>query len=101
MNSRPLAKNQSEGRRVTALLFFVILAVLPFILRLGIDINANERQAVKSLYANWRYAALQQGLTPASAVVIEGQGEDASYFRLFKTELQRDYKIMEGQDDKA
>jgi hypothetical protein len=79
-------------------LLIVALAIFPFLLRVGLDYDAVQRQAVLSLYRVWRWSPEMRQLRNGSPLIFEVQHEKSSFERDFKAQLQQDFKLVELGD---
>lgn len=73
--------------------FFLLLAALPFFMRLGMDSRAATRQAVLQLYRDWRWSPAMRDLRRGQEILLE-ENQDKSFLRdFFKAQLQQDFKV--------
>lgn len=90
------ASNEISSSKIW--LFFLLLAVGPFLLRTGLDMATIQRQGVAELYRNMRFQSALKDWPAASPVIFERQNEKSALEDAFKLNLQRDFKISEIGD---
>jgi hypothetical protein len=89
---------QSSGRR-WVWLCLILAAFLPFILRLGLDINSVNRQALRKVYRAWSLSPEFQDLKRASPEVRFERSRDSGVFEdLFLSMLQRDFRVGDSPE---
>jgi hypothetical protein len=73
----------------------VVLAFLPFLLRMGLDLNSINRLAVANVYRAWRTSMSTPELKSNETLIFE-RSEDKEVFEdFFLSQLQKDFKVVE------
>jgi hypothetical protein len=77
-------------------LCLILAAFLPFLLRLGLDINAVNRQALRKVYRAWTLTPDYQQLKQMSSDLRFERSRKSDVFDdLFLSMLQRDFRVVE------
>jgi hypothetical protein len=77
-------------------LLFLLLALLPVALRTELDLASQDRLAVLSIYRDWRWSGEGRSLKPGDEVVFAaGDERGPPLAALFKSQLQRDFRVSE------
>jgi hypothetical protein len=77
-------------------LCLILAAFLPFILRLGLDINAVNRQALRKVYRSWVLSPDFQDLKMLGPDVRFERSRDSGVFEdLFLSMLQKDFRVVD------
>lgn len=81
------------------LLGLILAAFMPFILRLGLDVNAVNRQALSKIYRDWRVSESFQNLKQqGDELRILKSSREGTFEDLLQGLLQNDFKIVnEGE----
>ena len=74
-------------------LIFLLLGLLPVALRTELDLASQDRLAVLSLYRDWRWSGAGRSLKPGVEVVFEDADDKGPLVNLFKSQLQRDFRV--------
>ncbi len=87
----------SKGRWFV--LALILAAFLPFILRLGLDVNAVNRQALNRVYREWRVSpSFQELKSQGSELRLLKSDREGVFEDLFQGLLQNDFKLV-GRSD--
>ncbi|MBS1984375.1 MAG: hypothetical protein JST16_09385 [Bdellovibrionales bacterium] len=76
----------------------IMLAALPFMLRLNLDGGQLQLQAVQSLYRTWRWSHEGRQLKTGESVIFTRRDEKSAYEDFFLRQMQKDFKIVEFGD---
>jgi hypothetical protein len=80
-------------------LCLLMVAFLPFVLRLGLDVNAVNRQALRKVYRAWMLSPEAQQLKKEyKEVRFEKSRESGVFDDLFLAMLQRDFRVVENPE---
>jgi len=86
-----------ELKRSWIWLCLLLAAFLPFVLRLGLDVNAVNRQAMSKVYHVWMLTPEARNLQSLTKEVRFERSREADVFEdLFLGLLQRDFKVSES-----
>ncbi len=89
-----LGENKKQRRWVW--LCLILAAFLPFILRLGLDINAVNRQALRKVYRGWVLSPDFQDLKKLGPELRFERSRDSGVFEdLFLSMLQKDFRVVD------
>ena len=87
---------EKDSKRRWIWLCLILAAFLPFILRLGLDINAVNRQALRKVYRAWSLSPEFLQLKEQSPDLRFERSRDSGVFEdLFLSMLQKDFRIVE------
>jgi|GEM_PF-1004600 len=85
-----------NSKRRWVWLCLILASFLPFILRLGLDINAVNRQALRKVYRAWSLSPDFEELKSLGSDVRFERSRDSGVFEdLFLTMLQKDFRVVE------
>jgi len=76
-------------------LFMVLLALGPFLLKTGLDLEVLQRQAVTEIYRQMRFQSPLSEMPLGSSIRFETQREKSLLESTFKNQLGRDFKLVE------
>jgi hypothetical protein len=88
-----------EIKRSWIWLGLLLIAFMPFILRLGLDVNAVNRQAMSKIYQTWLLSPETQSLKASTKELRFERSRDGDVFEdLFVGLLQRDFKVSQSSE---
>jgi hypothetical protein len=70
-------------------------AILPFLLRLGLDLDGVNRQALKKIYQQWKWAEVKTHFAGVDTVVFKRSDRRDRFEEFFISELQKEFKVVE------
>jgi hypothetical protein len=73
----------------------LIVAVGPFLLKTGLNLESVQRQAAKDIYRSARSSSMMNEWVLGSPVIFETQNEKSLLEDTFRVQLQRDFKLVE------
>ena len=76
-------------------LFFIALAVLPFFLRIHLDMQQTGQQAVQTLYREWRWSPQGRNLATGTQLIFHRVNDKNTSEDLFLRQVQKDFKMAE------
>ncbi len=91
------SRQNNRGRWIV--LSFILAAFLPFILRLGLDVNAVNRQALNQIYREWRVSdSFQELKKQGEEIRFVKSSREGVFEDLFQSLLQSDFKLVSRGD---
>jgi len=92
--------NRSGPKKFWKVFIYLVLvgAILPFLLRLGLDLDGVNRQALKKVYYQWKWSEVKTHFAKVDTVVLKRSDRRDRFEEFFISELQKDFKVVEYGD---
>ena len=68
---------------------------MPFLLRLGLDLDGVNRQALKKIYHQWKWSEAKSHFTGIDTVIFKRSDRRDRFEDFFVSELQQEFKVVE------